>query len=525
MAFHKPRLATRLFLLQVVVVGLVLVAGTTVALLYAQRDGRAGARQRVLDIAETFAASRDVAAALHRPDPSATLQPMAEALRRQTGMDFIVVMNPGRVRYSHPDPKQLGRRFIGHVEPALQGRPFTETYTGTLGASIRSVVPIKENGEVIGLVSVGITTTKVTDQLQHRMPGIIGVGLLGFVLAAFGALLVSRRLRRQTLGLEPGEITQMYEHHDAVLHAVREGVLVIDTGHRLVLANDEAVRLLALPPETTGVRVDDLPLPPGLRDLLRSGRTVTDELHLTDEKVIVVGQRPAARDGRTLGTVVTLRDHTELEALTGELNSVRGFADALHAQAHEAANRLHTVITLVELGRAEQAVEFATAELATAQELTDRVLAAVREPVLSALLLGKAAQASERAVELVITEDTALSGGFVEPHDLVTLVGNLIDNALDAAQAAPAPRRVTVTIRDDGGVAMIKVADTGGGLDPGRLEEAFTRGWSTKAQSGRGLGLGLVRQVVQRYGGEIDVANDRGAVFTVRIPLAERVAP
>lgn len=523
----RLRLATQLFLLQVVLVGLILVVGTGAALVFAQRDGQAGTRQRVLDIAQTFAGAPGITAALREPDPSATLQPLAESVRHETGVDFIVVMSPQRVRYSHPDPAQIGRRFIGHVGPALSGRAFTETYTGTLGPSIRAVVPVRSEGRVVALVAIGITTTRVTDQLQARIPAILSIGLLGFGLAAFGALLVSRRLRRQTLGLEPAEITRMYEHHDAVLHSVREGVLVLDRDRRLLLANDEAVRLLALPSQAIGRPVAELPVPPPLRELLQSGRPVTDEIQLTDEQVLVVGQRPATRDGRDLGSVVTLRDHTELEALTGELNSIRGFTEALRAQAHEAANRLHTVITLVELGKAAQAVSFATAELATAQQLTDRLLNAVEEPVLSALLLGKAAQANERGVELVITDDTAMTGTVIEPRDLVTLAGNLIDNAIDAAQTAPEPRRVVVTIREEDDAVVVRVADSGPGLDPGLLEEAFTRGWSTKTADpadpagpahGRGLGLGLVRQVTRRYGGEIRLENQDGAVFTVHLP-------
>ncbi|MCW2899466.1 MAG: signal transduction histidine kinase regulating citrate/malate metabolism [Streptosporangiaceae bacterium] len=534
---RRLRLATQLFLLQVMVVGLVVVAGTAVVLVYAQRDARADARRRVLDVARTFAASPDVLAALHEPDPAGRLQPLAETVRHGTGVDFVVVMNIGRVRYSHPDVTQIGHPFLGHVDPALRGRSFTETYTGTLGPSIRAVVPVAgAGGHVEGLVATGITTTRVSEQLTRRMPAMIWVSALGFTLAALGALLVSRRLWRQTLGLGPEEITRMYEHHDAVLHSVREGVLVLDREHRLVLANDEAVRLIDLSPGAEGAPAAGLSLPSPLRDLLVSGRTVTDEIHLTDERVLVVNQLPATRGGRRLGTVTTLRDHTELEALSGELNSIRGFTEALRAQAHEAANRLHTVITLVELGRTEEAVRFATAELATAQELTDRLLGSVTEPVLAALLLGKAAQANERGVELVITDDTALGGTAIEPRDLVTLVGNLIDNAIDAALAAPPPRRVFVTAREDGDALLVRVSDTGAGLDPAHIRDAFTRGWSTKQakpttppasterHQGRGLGLGLVQQIINRYGGDIDVSRNTGAVFTVRLPLPERAA-
>ncbi|WP_119726852.1 sensor histidine kinase [Thermomonospora amylolytica] len=515
---RRLRLATRIFLAQVAVIGLVLVMGTALALRQAHVEGRDQARQRVVDIALTLSASPEVAAALTGPDPARRLQPLAEDVRRATGVDWVVVMGPDRVRYSHPDPRQIGRTFLGHVDEALRGRVLTETYTGTLGPSLRAVVPVFSRGRVVGMVGIGITTIRVGEELRRRVPGIVLVALAGFGAAAVGALLVSRRLRRQTLGLEPAEITRMYEHHDAVLHSVREGVVVFDSRRRPVLVNDEAVRLLGLPSPAAE-------LPEALRELLDGRPAVTDEVYLADDRILVVNQLPAVRDGRTLGAVATLRDHTELEALSGELNSVRGLAEALRAQAHEAANKLHTVITMVELGRAEEAVAFATAELATAQELTDRLLAAVDEPVLSALLLGKAAQAAQHGVELTVTDDTAVTAETgLRPRDLVTLVGNLVDNAIEAAQSAPPPRRVHVTVRQEDTALVVRVADTGTGLDPDRLAEAFTPGWSTKPAErpqGRGIGLGLVRQVIRRYDGDIEVTRDQGAVVTVRLPLRE----
>ena len=519
-------LATQVFLLQVIVVGVVLTAAGALAFAEVRRTSDADARRTVLTVAETLARSPDVAAALGSPHPETVLQPLAESVRGDTGVDFVVIMSPGRVRYSHPNPARIGGQFVGHIEPALRGHPFTETYTGTLGRSVRSVVPVSQHGSVIGLVSVGITEARLGKQLFRQALIMTGVGLLGFAVAAFGTLLVSRRLRRQTLGLGPVEITRMYEHHDAVLHSVREGLLVFGPDRRLLLANDEAVRLLALPPDAEGTPAADLPLPPGLSELVVSGRAAADEIHLTGDRIIVTNQARAVRDGRGLGTVTTLRDHTELEALTGELNSVRGFAEALRAQAHEAANRLHTVVTLIELDRSAEAVKFATAELATAQALADRLLEAVAEPVLAALLLGKAAEANERGVEFTLTDHSSVGRVDIESRDLVTLVGNLVDNAIEAALAAPPPRRVTVTVRADENGFLAEVHDTGAGLDPAHLEDAFTRGWSTKhapeGAAGRGLGLALVQQVVARHGGTIDVSHDHGAIFSVRLPLEPR---
>lgn len=249
---------------------------------------------------------------------------------------------------------------------------------------------------------------------------------------------------------------------------------------------------------------------------------------MTADRIVVVSTRPVI-GGERRGTVATLRDHTELQALSGELDSERGFTHALRSQAHEAANRLHTVVSLIEMGRVEEAVEFATAELELAQVLTDRVVGAVGEPVLAALLLGKAAQANERGVELVLAEDSRIDDGVLPPslaaRDLVTVLGNLIDNAVDAAQGTDGAR-VTVTALVEDGELLLRVRDTGPGVAPGDMEEVFRRGWSTRGAE-RGLGLALVRQAVHRARGSVELTpgRDGGAEFTVRLPLGTRAEP
>ena len=526
----RRSLANQMLLLQVAVVALAVAAATGLAWLDARRDSVESARQRTLGVAETFAHSPDVLAALHARNPAAILQPMAESVRRATGVDFVVVMRPDGVRYSHPNPSLIGGHFLGNTGPALAGRPFTETFTGTLGPSVRAVVPVPGEGRPVqGLVAVGITQAKITNQLNRQIPALLSLVALFLALAALASLLVSRRLQRFTYGLGPVELARLYEHHDAVLHAVREGLLVLDGDRRLLLVNDEGARLLGLRPAAEGKLAAELDVPGGLGEILTSGREVHDELHLTTEAVVVVNQAPVIRRRRAFGTVVTLRDHTELQALTSELDSVRSLAEMLKSQAHESTNRLHAVVTLIELGRPEAAVELATAELAAAQRLADQLLGVVEEPVLVALLIGKAAEASERGVELTVTEDTAVQATGIDPRDLVTLVGNLIDNAIDAAAAAPAPRRVTVTVCQDRTGLVLRVADSGPGLSQDLVERAFHRGWSTKPVSGpqrsqgRGLGLALVRQVVTRYDGSIEVTRDGGAVFTIRLPLPATV--
>jgi sensor histidine kinase regulating citrate/malate metabolism len=300
---------------------------------------------------------------------------------------------------------------------------------------------------------------------------------------------------------------------------------MLDGQFRVALINDGGRELLGVTDEVVGRSVAELGLPAPLTGALLSAEPRVDEVHLTESRVLVVNTSPVS-GGERRGTVVTLRDVTELQSLMGELNSERGFTQALRSQAHEAANRLHTVVSLIELGRADEAVDFATAELELAQTLTDEIVSAVSEPVLAALLLGKAAQANERGVELVVSPDSAIDDGLLpaslSARDLVTVLGNLIDNAMDAAQGTVGAR-VTVTAFTDDSVLVLRVADTGAGVDPAHTEQVFQRGWSTKpaGPGGRGLGLALVRQAVSRHEGVLTVreAAGGGAEFEARLPL------
>jgi sensor histidine kinase regulating citrate/malate metabolism len=533
--------AWQVFMLQLIVVAVVVLAGVAAAYLQDRENSQDATRSRVLAVARAVAASPQVRDALADPDPSMVLQPLAEQVRRDTATDFVVVMGTDRTRYSHPTPSLIGQPFIGHIDAALAGGVVLETYTGTLGPSERAVVPVRsEGGSVVGLVSVGVTRGTILRDLAQQVPRLLGAGAVALVLAAGGAVLVARRLRRQTHGLGPDELGRMYEFYDAVLHAVREGLVLLDLQGRLVLANDEACRLLDLTPDWEGRRLDELGLPAPMTVALAGGASVQDAIQLTASRVLVVNQAPARWEGRELGTVLTLRDHTDLQALTGELNSARGLAEALRSQAHEAANRLHSVISLIELGRTDQALDFATVELAAAQRLTDLVVGAVDEPVLAALLLGKAAEANERGVELEVEPVTSVPEGLLPARDMVTVVGNLLDNAIDAAASAPGLRRVRFSgwvedSRSDGGiesVVVLQVSDTGPGLDEEAAARAFTRGWSTKTDQrlvGHGLGLALVGQTANRHHGTVEVRGTgddpyRGAVFTVRLPVAVEVA-
>ncbi|MFF4920208.1 ATP-binding protein [Kitasatospora sp. NPDC001261] len=552
-------LAGQLFVVQVVIVAAVVAGGAVLAYLFTADRAEDAARRQVTAVAHAVADSPSVRAAVGAPDPTAALQPYVEQVRADTGVSFITVMDTDGVRWTHPLPEQIGRTYLGHIDWALAGQTRSETYTGTLGPSVRVVAPVwDERHRVVALVSAGLTVESISAQLSGPLLALVGVAVAALAVGGVGTYLANSRLRRHTHGMGPDQLSHLYEYHQATLHAVREGLVLLDRSHRVVLCNDAARELLGLTGDLDGRPVVELGLPEALVAAVLGEEPVRDEVHLTAERVVVLNTSTIGT-GPGLGRVVTLRDHTELQALSGELDSVRCFTEALGAQAHEAANRLHAVVSLIELGRHEQAVEFATAELELAQQLTDRVVAAVGEPVLAALLLGKAAQAAERGVELTLTEDSRIDDGVLPPdlsaRDLITVLGNLIDNAVDAAIAgaaeSPVPPEVTVTARIAGGrdctggdgegcdggdggdggdgagvpgdCLLLRVADTGAGIDPGAVEDVFRRGWSTKQDGhGHGLGLALVAQTARRNGGTVEVGRERGAVLTVRLPLAGR---
>ncbi|MGW0706134.1 SpoIIE family protein phosphatase [Streptomyces sp. NPDC002643] len=361
--------AGQVFLLQVVIV-LVLVVSAVVALvLQVRSDSAKEAENRSLAVAESFADAPGTREALSGPDPTAALQPSAEAARVGSGVDFIVVMNTDGIRYTHPKPDRIGKKFVGTIAPALAGESFTEHVDGTLGPLVQAVVPIEDpDGKVVGLVSAGITTENVGGVAERQLPLLLAAAAAALALATGGTALVSRRLLRQTHGLGPSEMTRMYEHHDAVLHAVREGVIIVGGGGRLLLANDEAHRLLDLPEDAEGREVSELRLERPMAELLESGRVANDEVHLVGDRLLAVNQRPTDLAGEPTGSVATLRDSTELRALSGRAEAARGRLKLLYDAGVGVGTSLDVTRTAEEL--AEVAVprfaDFVTVDLTPA---------------------------------------------------------------------------------------------------------------------------------------------------------------
>ncbi|MFJ8146500.1 SpoIIE family protein phosphatase [Streptomyces sp. NPDC096048] len=342
--------AGQVFAMNVVIVLLLVVAAAIALVLQVRHDSTVEARNRSVAVAATLANSPGIREALRAPDPTELLQPRAEAVRKATGVDFVVVMNTDGIRYTHPKPDRIGKEFVGNIAPALAGETVTEEIEGTIGPLVQAVVPVEApDGTVVGLVSAGITTENVGGAADRQLPLVLIVAGVGLALATAGTALVSRRLLRQTHGLGPHEMTRMYEHHDAVLHSVREGVLIAGGEGRLLLANDEAQRLLDLPDDAEGRHVLDLGLPDDTAELLASGRVATDEVHLVKDRLLAVNQRPTDVRGGPAGSVATLRDSTELRALSGRAETARERLDILYAAGVGIGTSLDVTRTAEEL--------------------------------------------------------------------------------------------------------------------------------------------------------------------------------
>ncbi|WP_307677753.1 sensor histidine kinase [Streptomyces sp. V4I2] len=499
----------------------VLATGLFLAPLSDQLDDQA--MRRALAIAQTTAAEPRIAEEVKNTPPTADgpVQRAAERIRETTRAEYVVVMDWRGVRWSHPTPDQVGRTVSTDPGQALAGKEVMEIDSGTLGRSARGKVPLRDSdGDIVGAVSVGIAYDSVRARLIHAIPGLFAYAGGALAVGALAAWLISRRVHRQTRDLAFSDISGLLAEREAMLHGIREGVVALDRTGRVRLLNDEAQRLLGIGDEAVGRSPDEALGEGRTADVLAGRVTGTDLLTVRGQRVLVANRMPTD-DG---GAVVTLRDRTELEQLGRELDSTQGLIDALRAQDHEHANRMHTLLGLLELEMYDDAVDFVGEVVGDHRATAEQVTEKIQDPLLAALLVGKATVAAERGVALWVSDRTRLPDRLVDPGGLVTILGNLVDNALDAVAGTP-HARVEVELRAEGRTAVLRVRDTGPGVPVEHRELVFTEGWSTKkppAHRNRGIGLSLVRRLAERQGGSARVgeAGGGGAEFTVVLPDA-----
>jgi len=520
------RLSSQIFVAQLAILTTTMLLGFVLLVRHERAHLDTEYQARAATIGEATAAIPEIRACMAHPVPgcATTIQNVATTVARQTGASYVVIIDMNRVRHSHPDPKLIGQK-VSEPIVVVDGRVHVGSDNGSTGRSANGKVPLDApEGSLVGEVSVGLKESSVSSALWNELPSYATWFGIALGLGAFASWALARRLKRRTFGLELDEISSLLQEREATLHGIREGVIAFDTAGRVSMLNDEARHLLGLDLDAVGRTLPEL-LPSGrLRDVLDGVGTTPDDLIFTDDYVLVVNRMPVCLGGRQHGAVVTLRDRTELIALVSELHGERGLTESLRAQQHEFANRMHALAGLLELGRHEEALGYLTEIRGTAAELDNTLRTHIGAPQIVGLLLGKAAEASERGIQLEISPETWLSDSPGRVQVLTTIIGNLIDNAMDALSGVASPRRVAVEIVEDDDAITVEVSDNGPGVPTDQLPRIFLDGYTTKSASDgrvRGVGLALVHQLVTRLHGTIDVthaADGRGARFCVVIP-------
>ncbi|WP_394768174.1 ATP-binding protein [Lacisediminihabitans sp.] len=460
------------------------------------------------------------------------IQRAAEEVRRRTAALFVVITDDDGIRLSHPTPSLLGKMVSTSPSADLKGKVVTAIENGTLGPSARAKVPIwsPDHRRVVGEVSVGFSMTSVMQNLAALILPLIGVGIGVLILAAAASAALVRRLRTLTLGLEPEEISALVQDQEVVLYGVGEGVIGTTPDGVITVCNAKARRLLGLP-DVIGDQIRFLSIPAPIIDLLDRPQLGDDASVqvVVGQSVLVVTARKVTRGASDLGWVIMVRDRTDVEALSRQLFAVEALSTALRAQRHEFANRLHTISGLLEIGETAEAAHYLRQTLETGPlkhpvEHGDRL----QDSYLQAFVGAKGSQAAERGVLLRIGAETLIAGAVVDPQDVTTVLGNLIDNAVVAAvHGRDESRWVEIELLSEGDTLHLVVADSGDGIG-GDRELPFVEGYTTATgmgdeSHGHGLGLALSRQIARRRGGDVWLASagavgGPGAVFCARLP-------
>lgn len=518
--------ARMVFLVCLLVLPLTLIAGGMyTAMVGEMLEDQIG--KRALQVSRTVAQIPLVKQQIIKPSPEGVLQRLAEKVRTEVGAEFIVIGNRDGVRFSHPKPDRLGKKMVGGDNaPALKyGKSYISQAVGTLGPSIRGKVPvIDEQGEIIGVVSVGYLVEDV-DEIVHDHQ--LNVGLLVGVLTIFGvlgAVSISTRFKQAIFGLEPEQIARLFNERKTIIESIREGIVAIDREALVTVTNRQALEILAKDSETDIVGRHIREVLPGAklsRILEGGGERIDQELAVGDTTMII--NTVSMREGDDIiGAVASFRRRDELEVMARQLSQVKEYSELLRAQTHEYSNKLHTIAGLIEIGHNKEALELIGRESAGYQGLIAFLAKAVPHPLLAAFLIGKYNHAQELRIDFQIDPESQMID--VPPElnreKLLTILGNLIGNAFDAAKEAGGEPGVHLSMTDAGHDLIFEIDDSGQGVDEDISAKIYDRGFTTRGQEDRGQGLFLVRKALDELGGEITLEESElgGARFTVYIP-------
>ncbi|HEK9101047.1 sensor histidine kinase [Bacillus pfraonensis] len=456
------------------------------------------------------------------------IQMYTNRLLKNTDVQFIVVMDMNGIRKSHPDPQKIGHHFVGGDEGvALKGKEHVSMAEGTLGISMRVFVPIfSETREQMGVVAVGISADNVYERVKESRH-IIYIGIsVGILVGIIGAILLARHIKKILFNLEPSEIAKILEERNTMLQSVKEGIIAVDKNARVTLINNEAKRLFkksGLEEDFIGKDVEKYMPNSCIKEVLQTGEAQLYEEQNLYGITIVTNRVPLYVKGEIVGAIATFRDKTEIRQLAEQLMDIRLYAEALRAQSHEFMNKMHVVLGLTHMKHYEQLETYISNMVSEHQYEIGGVMRKIKNPVFAGFMLGKLSYAREKNIQLIVSENSYLPEPYDEHiiHELITIVGNLIDNALDAVVNCEY-KRVDISIQYQD-TLIITVKDTGVGIQQEEIDKVFIKGYSTKGEN-RGYGLYLVKDSLKRINGNMQVESllGKGTTITIEIPYKSR---
>lgn len=450
-----------------------------------------------------------------KPDPVTTAY-LDDMLERIEKVDIIVVADENAIRLFHPEKERVGQRFEGGDEGAILSgsTPYVVEGVGTRQQQRRAFTGIQnESGRTIGFVMVSAYSANIADMREAVIRQVLVIFAIASLVGLLLAWILSQSIKRTLLGLEPERLTELYLQKEEVLDSLEEGIVAIDHQGE-VLTNAAARKMLDSSYEFIHTQ---------LQPVLQEGTLIKNQELELGESVILMDKIPVVENRKTVGAVCVLRNKTEVQRLAEQLTGVNHIVAALRANTHEHINKLHVILGLIQMGDTQAAMEYIMKVKKEEEEDYILVMQRIQNRTIAALLLGKKSRAKERDIHLFLRKDSYLEAhnDYLSANDLVTVVGNLLENAMDAVEHSAEPREVSLFIHSSAGGLVIEVDDTGSGMEPEKVDQLFQRGFSTKGE-GRGIGLHLVQQIVEHSEGTIQVESEPSEGTTISIAICKK---
>lgn len=486
------------------------------------------AKTNIMNVAGMIAHSNEIVNSLKIKDPNQKIGHYVNMLLDTLDqVDYIIVADTQGIRYSHPNSNMIGKRFKGGDEykVAHKGETYISKATGTLGKSLRAFAPIYTKNHVeIGFVSVGTLTHSIEISKHTAILYIVFITFGGLIAGIIGAFLLANNIKHTLFGLEPEEISKLYNEKMGILDAIHEGLVAIDEEGSITLINDSAVKILHFNNEVKkedmiGRNIEELIPNTRMISVIQTGTSEFEMEQRINNTIIMTNRIPIINRGKVVGAIASFRDKTEVTKMAEELTGAKKMAWSLRAQNHEFMNKLHTIAGLIQLEEYEEALEFISNVAKVRSNISNILTTNIKDNSLSALLLAKYNKAEECRVKLKIDEQSRLTRlpEYMTSEDIVSVVGNLIENSLDEVKN-DGTGLIHVKIIENKEYLEITIRDNGGGIPYEYREKIYEQGFSTK-DGQRGHGMYIVKKIIDELQGNIHMNVANGVLWEIKIPM------